>query len=141
MPLFGLTGATIAEIITTVRAKLGDSRTFNRVLFERALAKSGQEAVDELAPMSCCRRLDGPLRTRLRALRHRGVPRGLRTPPPLRHIAPALAWNWRWYGYAAEKTDETEEARKAYRKAIEVNEEYDQGGTDAEERLERLGAG
>lgn len=46
VPLFGLTGATIAEIISATRAKLGKRPTLNRVFFDRATASSGREAVD-----------------------------------------------------------------------------------------------
>lgn len=46
VPLFGLTDATIAEIISATRAKLGKRPTLNRVFFDRATASSGREAVD-----------------------------------------------------------------------------------------------
>ena len=55
-------------------------------------------------------------------------------------IAPIVAWNWRWYGAAAEAIGETAEARKAYMEAIRLNEVFCQEETDAIELLERLGS-
>ena len=58
----------------------------------------------------------------------------------LRHyteIAPCGSWNWCWLGKAAEALGETSEARTAYERALELE---DEGGeeTDAAELLGRL---
>jgi tetratricopeptide (TPR) repeat protein len=140
VPLFGLIEATIAEVISATRANLGKRPTLNRVFFERAVGKSGQEAIedwrlcltagDSMAHfgLGCALCEVGEYREAFQHLRHYA------------HIAPVIAWNWRWYGYAAEKIGETEEARKAYRQAVAINEQYCQEETDAGELLERLGS-
>lgn len=140
VPLFGLTGATIAEVISATRANLGRRPTLNRVFFERATESSGSKAIDEwrlcLAAgdsmahfgLGCALCEVGEYREAFQHLRH------------YTQIAPVVGWNWRWYGYAAEKIGETEEARKAYRQAIAINEQYCQEETDAGELLERLGS-
>ena len=51
-------------------------------------------------------------------------------------LAPAGAWNWCWYGKAAQAIGEIDEARRAYRRAIEL-EPSDQE-TDAPELLADL---
>ena len=61
----------------------------------------------------------------------------------LRHyteIAPHGAWNWCWYGYAAEAIGELAEARAAYDRALEL-EATGQDATDASVRLARLTGG
>ena len=58
----------------------------------------------------------------------------------LRHyteIAPHCAWNWCWYGKAAEAIGETGEAKSAYREALRL-EALDGGQTDARNRLQAL---
>lgn len=58
----------------------------------------------------------------------------------LRHyteIAPACAWNWCWYGRAAEAIGETAEAIQAYREALRL-EGIDGSEIDAAARLEVL---
>lgn len=61
----------------------------------------------------------------------------------LRHyteIAPAGSWNWRWLGQAAEKVGELDEARAAYTRALELEQELGEGHeTDAAEFLEAMG--
>ena len=55
----------------------------------------------------------------------------------LRHyteIAPHCAWNWCWYGKAAEAIGETAEAKSAYREALRL-EALDGSQTDARDRL------
>ena len=140
VPLFGLTGATIAETISAVRANLGNQPTLNRVLFERATGGSGQKAIEDwrlcLAAgdsmahfgLGCALCEVGEYREAFQHLRHYA------------NIAPAVAWNWRWYGYSAEMIGETAEARKAYEHAIASNEQYCQDETDAKARLAALGS-
>jgi Flp pilus assembly protein TadD len=58
----------------------------------------------------------------------------------LRHyteIAPHGSWHWCWFGYAAEAVGEPTEARRAYRRATELEEAGDQA-TDAAARLARM---
>jgi tetratricopeptide (TPR) repeat protein len=138
VPTLGLDDASIAEIISSVRAIFGDRPTLNRVYFDRAAGADGDEAIrlwrlcleagDPMAHFGLGSALCevGEFREAFKHLRYYAG------------LAPAVAWNWRWYGYAAEKINEIEEARHAYRRAIEVNEEFDQGGTDASERLAAL---
>lgn len=53
-------------------------------------------------------------------------------------IAPAGAWNWVWYGKAAEAIGELTEARRAYRRAIEIEASDEGESTDAPELLAAL---
>jgi ADP-ribosylglycohydrolase/serine/threonine protein phosphatase PrpC len=63
----------------------------------------------------------------------------------LRHyteIAPMGAWNWCWYGQAAEALGELAEARRAYGRAIELDDDGSAGaGVDAAGRLAALPEG
>ena len=83
------------------------------------------------------RRLDGALRARLHPLRAGRFHLAYRHLRHYAEIAPNGSWNWRWLGQAAEAIGETDEARRAYERAIEIEEA---GGheTDAFELLRAL---
>ncbi len=137
VPLLGLTDVTAGEVMVGVRALLGDRPTTNRFYFRAAMAEEGEEALDFW--LSCLAAGDSMAHFALgytlydlgrfhEAYRH------------LRHyteISPSGAWPWCWYGKACEAIGETAEARIAYERAIEIE---DDGGeeTDAPELLEQL---
>lgn len=139
-PTLGLGEASIAEIAVAVRAVHGSEPTLNRIYFERAAGLPGQEAIDcwrmclECGDgmahfgLGCALCEEGQYREAYQHLRH------------YVQIAPIIAWNWRWYGAAAEAIGEKAEARKAYLRAVELCEQYCQEETDAPERLAELGS-
>jgi ADP-ribosylglycohydrolase len=139
-PLLGLSAATAGEIVTAARFHFDGRNSINRDLFKAAMAAKGEEALelwrqcleagDAMAHFALGYTAYG-LRRYAEAYRH------------LRHyteIASAGAWNWCWFGYAAEAMGELEEARRAYERADEIERA---GGeeTDADECLERLRRG
>jgi tetratricopeptide (TPR) repeat protein len=137
-PLLGLTGATAGEIVLAGRALLTGSSTVNRAYFDRASGASGDEAIalwtaclqagDSMAHFGLGSELyiQGRYQDAYRHLRHYA------------EIAPHGTWNQCWYGKAALKVGEITEARRAFERAIELE---DQGGasTDARRLLDELG--
>ena len=136
-PQLGLPEATIGEIVLASRAFFDGKPSVNRELFNMALDKSGEEALDSWR--RCLESGDG--------MAHYGLGYSLyeagRFKEAYRHlryyteISPAGSWNWCWYGKAAEAIGEVDEARSAYERAIEIEEA---GGeeTDAGELLDQL---
>ena len=128
----------IGEVALAVRSTFGDEPTLNRIYFERAAGLEGQAAID-------CWRLClqcgdsmahfGLGTTLLEAGQAREAYQHLRH---YVRIAPLVAWNWRWYGKAAEEIGETGEARRAYGRAIEIESKYCQEETDAANLLAAL---
>jgi hypothetical protein len=137
VPVLGLTGVSAGQIIVAARALFGDTSTVNRALFSRAVNASGEEALDL---WSCCLQAgDGmahfALGYTLYGLgRHREAYRHLRH---YTEIAPHGAWNWCWYGKAAQALGRLGEARAAYERAVALEQAGDQE-TDARELLEHL---
>ncbi len=139
-PTLGLSDANIGEIIAATRASLGAEPSLNRVYFESATTLRGQDAVnawrmclecgDSMAHfgLGCALYDQGEYREAFQHLRY------------YCQIAPIMAWNWRWYGAAAEAIGETREARLAYEEAVRLVEQYCQEETDAAERLQQLGS-
>jgi tetratricopeptide (TPR) repeat protein len=139
-PTLGLTDATIGEIGTVAKAVHGDEPTLNRIYFRRAASLEGQDAIDAWRMclecgdcmahfgLGCALYENGQFREAYQHLRHYA------------HLAPVVAWNWRWYGVAAAAIGENEEARRAYEEAIRLNEQYCQEETDAADLLTQLGS-
>ena len=136
-PTLGLLNASAGEIVTAARAHFAGRDSFNRELFRIATGLSGHNAV--AAWRRCLEAGD--------AMAHFGLGYTLlelgdatAAYRHLRHyaeIAPHGAWNWCWYGQAAEGVGEFTEARRAYRRAVELGEAGDEE-TDAAERLAAL---
>jgi hypothetical protein len=136
-PQVGLADATAGEIVVATRATYGDELSLNRRYFHAAMDASGTEALklwrhclecgDQMAHFS---------------LGYTLFELG-RFPEAYRHlryyvgIAPDASWNWCWLGKAAEAIGELEEARRAYERAIELEEAGGQE-TDAWELLKAL---
>lgn len=136
VPQLGLSQATIGEIVLATRALLGTEPTINRVYFSAGVNAGGEDALgdwlDCLTAGDCMAHF--ALGYTLYDLgRYREAYRHLRY---YAELAPAGAWNWCWYGKAAQAIGQIEEARTAYRRAIEL-EAGDQE-TDAAELLEEL---
>lgn len=138
-PFVGLTDATAGEITTAAAHLLDGHSTINRHWFSSAAAN--HEAPDEAAVqwLVCLQAGDAMAHFGLGcSLYHVG--RHHEAYRHLRHyteIAPHCAWNWCWYGKAAEAIGETTEALHAYREALRL-EDLDGSETDAAELLEAL---
>jgi len=136
-PALGLLNACAGEVVLAARTHFAGRNSLNRDLFKAATELTGEDAVD--AWRRCLEAGDamahfalgytllelGDAATAYRHLRH------------YTEIAPHGAWNWCWYGQAAEAIGELTEARRAYRRAIELEAAGDQD-TDAAERLAAL---
>lgn len=138
VPLVGLSGASVGEIVLATRAFLGDEPTINRVYFNDAAATHDLD--EALALWSCCLEAGDSMAHFGLGYTLHGANRYQEAYRHLRHyaeIAPCGAWNWCWLGRAAEAVGELTEARDAYERAVELEAA---GGdeTDAEERLARL---
>jgi ADP-ribosyl-[dinitrogen reductase] hydrolase len=136
-PLLALSDASAAEIVVAARAHFDGRDSLNRRLFSAATNTTGEEAL--VAWRHCLESGDAMAHfglgyTLFELGRHAEAYRHLRH---YTEIAPHGAWNWCWYGYAAEAIGEVTEARRAYRRAIELERAGDHE-TDAAERLERL---
>jgi tetratricopeptide (TPR) repeat protein len=136
-PLLGLTDACSAEIILAARTFLGGRRTVNRRFFDAAVdARSTDRSASLKLWLDCLESGD--------AMAHFGVGYTLyelgRFREAYRHLrhytelAPSNAWNWRWYGLAAEAIGESEEAARAYERAIDLGDTE----TDADSLLRAL---
>ncbi len=120
VPLVGLTGAVAGEVIVAARAFFGDEPSINRLYFNAAAGRSGEDA---LALWRACLEAGD-------SMAHFGLGYTLyelgRPHEAYRHlrhyveIAPAGSWNWCWFGRAAQAIGELEEARAAYERAIEL---------------------
>jgi len=136
VPQIGLGAATIGETVLAARALFGEEPTINRAYFSLGVNSEGTEALDHW--LSCLEAGDcmahfalgytlydlGRFHEAYRHLRYYA------------ELAPAGSWNWCWYGKAAQAIGEIDEARRAYRRAIEL-EPSDQE-TDAPELLAEL---
>lgn len=135
-PALGLADATTGEIVLAARTLFGGVSTVNRYYFDAGIAAEGEEALAMW--LGCLQSGDSMAHF---ALGYTLYELG-RLPEAYRHlrhyteIAPAGPWNWCWYGKAAEAIGELEEARRAYERAIELEDEDQE--TDAPELLEAL---
>ena len=139
-PILGLTNATAGEIAIAARHHFGDRDSLNRAIFGVATGHEGEEALTHWT--HCLESGDAMAHF---ALGYTLFELGRLTEAygHLRHyteIAPMGAWNWHWYGQAAEALGEITEARRAYRRAIELDDPDEDGDseTDAVERLAAL---
>lgn len=136
-PVLGLTGSTAGEITLAARKLFGNTSTINRIYFNSA---SGSKPAEALPLWIACLQTGD-------FMAHFGLGCTLydlgRYTEAYRHlrfyaeIAPQGSWNHRWYGVAAREVGETEEARKAFQRAIELEAEGDLE-TDARELLAAL---
>ncbi len=136
VPQLGLTDATIGETVLAARALFGTEPTINRVYFSAGVNAGGEDALadwlDCLEAGDCMAHF--ALGYTLYDLgRHHEAYRHLRY---YAELAPGGAWNWCWYGKAAEAIGENGEAQTAYRRAIEL--EPDDDPTDAADLLHAL---
>jgi tetratricopeptide (TPR) repeat protein len=139
-PVLGLSGVSAGEIIVSGRSVLGSTNTLNRLYFEAALDMQ-DDPEQALELWSACLQTGD-------FTAHLGLGYTLyelgRAHEAYQHlrryteIAPCGAWNWCWLGKAAEEIAEIEEARRAYERAIELEQEG-KDETDARERLAMLG--
>jgi tetratricopeptide (TPR) repeat protein len=137
VPMLGLGDASAGEIIVAAGAFFGDTPSINRIYFNAAAGKSGEEALQLW--LACLESGDSMAHfavgyTLLELGRHREAYRHLRH---YVELAPAGSWNWCWFGRAAQAIGELKEARDAYERAIAL-EEADGDETDAAERLAEL---
>lgn len=139
-PLLGLSVASAGEIVVAARAHFGDEPSINRVYFDAATCLGGEEA---LGAWRCCLEAGDPMAhfalgyTLFELGRHREAYRHLRH---YAEIAPHSSWNWCWLGRGAAAIGETDEARRAFRRAIELSSQGDDE-TDAPELLLELKEG
>jgi tetratricopeptide (TPR) repeat protein len=122
VPQLGLEAAPAGEIVIAARAHFGNTSSLNRILFDDATHRDGEEAA--AAWMACLQSGDAMAHFALGytmyelgefhlAYRH------LRW---YARISPAHPWNHCWYGKAAQAIGEIAEARAAYERAIELTE-------------------
>ncbi len=138
-PVLGLTDATAGEIVIAARTHFAGHDSINRSIFAMAAEVEGEEAVERWR--HCLETGDGMAHFALGyTLLELG--RSAEAYRHLRHyteLAPMGAWNWCWYGRAAEAIGEVAEARGAYERALEL-EELCGEETDAGRRLQALDA-
>src|SRR5581483_2783893 len=104
------------------RAHFGGEPSMNRVYFNAAAAEEGQDALKLWR--ACLETGDSMAHF---ALGYTLLELGCdhEAYGHLRHyveLAPAGSWNWCWFGRAAQAIGELEEARKAYQRAIELED-------------------
>lgn len=137
VPQLGLANATVGEIVLAARALFAGQPTINRVYFSEGCATDGKEALDHW--LACLEAGDCMAHfalgyTLYELERFHEAYRHLRY---YAEIAPNGAWNWCWFGKAAQAIGELDEARAAYERAIELEDEHGEE-TDAAELLEAL---
>lgn len=137
VPALGLADVTVGEIVLATRALLGEASTLNRQIFGAAIHADGDEAVGLW--FACLQAGDG--------MAHFGLGYTLyeqgRRPEAYRHLrhytelAPQGPWPWCWLGKAALAVGEVEEARAAFERALQLEDEQGEE-TDAGELLAAL---
>ncbi|MCW3041337.1 MAG: hypothetical protein JWM31_3242 [Solirubrobacterales bacterium] len=142
-PVLGLAGASAGEIVVAARRHFDGRDSLNRAIFGVALGSSGEDA---LLHWTHCLEAGDAMAHHALGYTLLDLGRAAEAYAHLRHyteIAPEGAWNWCFYGQAAERIGELAEARRAYRRAIELADAEGGDGdrTDAEERLAGLPGG
>jgi hypothetical protein len=125
------------EVVIAARAYFAGRDSLNRELFRAATAAEGEDAV---ALWRRCLEAGDAMAHFALGYTLLGLGRAPEAYRHLRHyteIAPHGSWNWCWYGMAAGAVGELVEARRAYRRAIELEEAGDQE-TEARELLAAL---
>jgi tetratricopeptide (TPR) repeat protein len=137
-PLLGLSSVPAGEVVLASRALVGEEPTLNRQYFNAA---AGEEDPEEALPLwlACLEAGDSMAHfglgyTLYELGRHQEAYRHLRH---YTEIAPHGAWNWSWYGKAAEVVGQKDEAIAAYERAVELEAEGEEE-TEATERLKEL---
>lgn len=136
-PLLALTRATAAEIAIAAQTRYRDESTLNRIYFDRAVGSSGAAAVDE---WGLCLECGDSMAHFALGYTLLDLGRSVEAYKHLRHyteMVPTNAWAWCWLGKACVALGATGEARRAYRRAVALEE----GGgfeTDAPQLLEEL---
>jgi tetratricopeptide (TPR) repeat protein len=139
VPVLGLRDVCAADICLAAQAYLDDEPTVNRAFFHAAMdADNPEEALKLWRVCLECGDLMAHYAlgyTLCDMGRHREAYNHLRA---YTEIVPSNAWAWCWLGHACGGLGELGEARSAYRRAIELEEDGSEE-TDAAERLEELG--
>ena len=135
VPLFGLLRATAGEVLLAARASLDEESTMNRIYFRQAINSEGDDA---LHMWRACLETGDAMAHFAAGYTLYELERPREAYAHLRHyteIAPTNGWAWSWRGKACLALGEREEARRAFERALELEEE---GGmeTDAAEHLE-----
>lgn len=133
-PLFGLRDVPAGAIVLAAKAHLLLESTTNRLLFDAAMAATGQQAVDLWR--QCLECGDSMAHyalgyTLLELGRHREAYGHLRA---YTELCPWNAWAWCFLGKACVELGERSAARDAYRRAVELDADQ----TDAPELLKGL---
>ena len=134
-PLFGLRNVPAGAVTLAVQARLMDEPTTNRIIFGEAVSAEGEHAVALWRQCLECGDSMGHYGlgyTLLDLGRAREAYGHLRA---YVEASPANAWAWCWLGRAHEALGELTDARAAYRRAVELDEEE----TDAPDLLIALG--
>lgn len=135
VPVLGLADVSAGEIVLAARALFGSEPSINRVYFEEAIGATGREAL--ALWLGCLQAGDAMAHYGLGYTLH-AAGRHTEAYRHLRHyteISPCNPWAWRWLGVAADAIGETVEARAAYTRAVELDEDDE---TDASELLDGL---
>ncbi len=141
-PQLGLTDVSAGEIVVAARTFFAGTSSVNRYYFSAAIEEQDRSPEQALALWLCCLEAGDSMAhfavgyTLYELGRYHEAYRHLRH---YTEIAPFGAWNWCWYGKAAEAIGEVDEAHAAYERALELSVGGDQE-TDAGELLDALDA-
>ena len=139
VPLLALREAPAGAIIRAAAIHFDGRPSLNRLHFNLAVNKSGEEALPHW--LACLEAGDSMAHfaigyTLYELGRFHDAYRHLRY---YAEMAPSHPWNWVWFGKAAAALGATGEARDAYLRAIQLEDEQGEEETDAEELLAELG--
>lgn len=140
VPVLGLEGASIGEILLAVRARFGsDGATVDAVHLHAAIGAEAEDALEyfTVALQSGEMKAHFGLGYTLVELR-----RAAEAYSHLRRyteLVPLNAWGWCWLGRACADMGEIEEARRAFAEAIRLEADLGAFETDAAEQLAELG--
>ena len=137
VPQLGLMDSSVGEIVIAARSFFDGRSSMNRVLYEQAMAQTGEAAAETWRACLECGDMSahyGLGRTLYELGRYQESYRHLRH---FAELAPHGSWHWCWYGRAAQALGLWQEARFSYEIAIELEND---GGelTAAHELLDEL---